>query len=125
MSGSYSELLGIQFRRSPDGEQLTELNYDFATGKLSLIRARSTDTDDVSIGSCECEPILVDGEALELTVYLDNSVIEVYANDRLSLTSRIYPSRDDANGLRLYCAGGGAAADVSVWRMGSIWQGRE
>ena len=115
------EALGIQFRRSPDGAQYTQLAYDYRSGALRLTRDKSTDTADISLDACEYALNLGDDEALDLTIFLDNSVIEIYANDRLSMTSRIYPSRDDAQGLRFYAHGGTATAQVAVWQMGSIW----
>lgn len=60
-------------------------------------------------------------DALDLTIYLDHSVIEIYANDRLTMTSRIYPDRDDAKGMQIAAIGGRAAIKMSVWSMGSIW----
>lgn len=114
--------LGIQFRRSPDGQQFTELIYDNSTGALRLLRDRSTDTPEVTVDPCQYDLRLGENEALDLTIYLDHSVIEIYANDRLSMTSRIYPSRDDALGLRLYASGGTATVSASVWQLGSIWE---
>ena len=113
--------LGMQFRRSLDGEQFTQLTYDYRSGSLRLNRDRSTDTEDVTLDPCDYALNLADGEALDLTIYLDNSVIEIYANDRLSMTSRIYPSREDAQGLRLIAQGGSAEVEMSIWAMGSIW----
>ena len=119
------EWLHLQFRRSPDGRQHTELSYDFARGWLQLSRQHSTDTAEASVDPCECALELDADEMLDLRIFLDASVIEVYANQRLTLTSRIYPDRADANGLRISCAGGDAKAQVSVWQMGSIWQAQE
>ena len=116
------ETVGIQFRRSPDGEQLSELIYDYKRSSLRLIREKSTDAAEVTVDPCECQLVLDDDEPLNLTLFLDNSVIEVYANERISMTSRIYPSRDDAQGLQLVCTRGSAKAQVAVWQMGSIWQ---
>ena len=116
------DTLSIQFRRSADGEQLSELIYDYRSGALSLLREKSTDTAEVTVDPCECQLVLDDGEPLSLTLFLDNSVIEVYANDRVSMTSRIYPSGHDSQGLQLICRGGSATAKVSVWLMGSIWR---
>ena len=115
------DALRLQFRRSPDGEQLTELVYDFRDGGLTLLRDRSTETAEVTTEPCAHRLQLADGEALDITVYIDRSVIEVYANARLTMTSRIYPSREDALGLRLMAEGGGAVVEAAVWRMGSIW----
>ncbi len=115
------EKLNIQFRRTPDGGQRTELVYDFKASSLRLIREGSTDAAEVTLDPCECELILGDNEALNLTIYLDKSVIEVYANDRLSMTSRIYPTRKDALGLNLSACGGAARVQMTIWEMDSIW----
>ncbi len=115
--------LSIQFRRSPDGDQLTELTYDYRTGVLRLLRDRSTDTAEVTVDPCECLLVLSDDEPLDLTIYLDNSVVEIYANDKITMTSRIYPTRADAQELSIQCVGGSARARAAVWRMSSIWGG--
>ncbi len=113
--------LRLQFRRSPDGVQYTQLEYDYRSGTLRLTRDQSTDTAGVTLDACEYALQLGQDEPLDLSIFLDNSVIEIYANDRLSMTSRIYPSRADAQGLRLQAQGGSATAQVAIWRMGSIW----
>jgi beta-fructofuranosidase len=115
------EKLGIQFRRSPDGNQLTELVYDFRNGLLRLLRDRSTQAAEISVDPCETQLILSENEALDLKIYLDNSVIEVYANDRITLTSRIYPNLERAQGIRVYTDGGSANLGATVWQMSSIW----
>ena len=111
----------IQFRRSPNGRQFTELSYDYTTKTLRLDREHSSYTAEVTRDPCECELILGRAETLNLTIYLDNSVIEVYANDRISMTSRIYPNLEQAQGIRLFTLGGRASLGTTVWRMKSIW----
>jgi len=100
---------------------LTELVYDFSAGALRLLRDKSTDAAEVAVEPCECRLELSENEALDLTIYLDNSVVEVYANDRLTLTSRIYPTRAEAQGLSIGCDDGSARAQVAIWPMSSIW----
>jgi Glycosyl hydrolases family 32 C terminal len=49
-------------------------------------------------------------------------VVEVFANERLALTERIYPTRPDSLGLGLFAEGGAARLlSLDVWTMGSIW----
>ena len=115
------QALGIQFRHSPDRQQVTELVYDFYEQVLILTRDQSTDTAAVTVDPCQCELVLSENEPLDLTIYLDNSVIEVYANDRITLTSRIYPTRADAQALSIHSVSGSARAKVAVWQMSSIW----
>ena len=116
------DALTLDFRRSPDGAQQTQLVYDFRAREMRLIRDRSTETAEVTTEPCVASLELAQGEALDITLFIDRSVIEVYANARLTMTSRIYPDRDDAMSLRLTAAGGDATANATVWRMGSMWE---
>ena len=48
-------------------------------------------------GTVQAAPFrLAEGEALELRVFIDRSVIEVFANRRQCLTQRVYPTRADS-----------------------------
>jgi sucrose-6-phosphate hydrolase SacC (GH32 family) len=58
------------------------------------------------------------GEPLTLRIFLDRSVLEVFANDRQCITQRIYPSRPDSLGVRLCALGGDpVGASVTAWDM--------
>ena len=60
---------------------------------------------------------LTPGEPLELRVFLDRSVLEVFANGRQCLTQRIYPEGDDSLGTVLFSKGGRAVATIEAWDM--------
>jgi beta-fructofuranosidase len=65
---------------------------------------------------------LATGEALRLRVFVDRSVVEVFANDRLCLTKRVYPSRHDSLGVQLFATGGLAMALAgAAWEMAPVW----
>ena len=49
---------------------------------------------------------LKEGERLELRVFVDKSVVEVFANGRQAIARRIYPSRADSMGVSLFSTGG-------------------
>ena len=67
--------------------------------------------------------LLREEETLELHIFLDKSVIEVYANGRTCITTRYYPKQADLLGLNLFARGGTAKArSVDVWEMKSIWR---
>ena len=72
---------------------------------------------------------LVEGEALHLRIFIDRSIIEVFANDRQCLTLRVYPEREDSRGIVLFSRGRPARLrSLKVWQMRSIWpelKGRE
>jgi beta-fructofuranosidase len=53
-----------------------------------------------------------------LHVFLDRSIVEVYANERACLTARIYPSRTDSLGVNLFSRDGSARVRaLDVWEL--------
>ena len=74
----------------------------FETSSLQIDVSESSTRDDVWARSAEIGPLaLAQDELLELRVFIDRSVIEVFANDRQCLTVRVYPGRDDSRGVSL------------------------
>lgn len=64
----------------------------------------------------------LDGGRLKLRVLLDRSMLGAYVNGTNSLTSRVYPTRKDATGLRLTSEGGSArVVSLDVWRMNGAY----
>ena len=61
---------------------------------------------------------LVDAELLKLHIFLDRSVLEVFANNRQCLTQRIYPTRSDSLGVSIFARGGDALLNrLDAWTM--------
>ncbi|MDR0902143.1 MAG: glycoside hydrolase family 32 protein [Opitutaceae bacterium] len=59
---------------------------------------------------------LAPGEPLTLRVFLDRSVLEIYANDRQCVTQRVYPTLPDAAGVSLFSEGGAIeGVSVEMW----------
>lgn len=119
-----AEECGIKVRCSPDGEEETVVFYDRARKRLGVDRRRSTliqsgiVSADVQEGPFELSP----GESLRLRVFVDCSVIEVFANDYACITSRVYPSRSDSTGVRAYSHGAARFHSMDIWRLTSIWE---
>ncbi|HEU5012693.1 MAG TPA: glycoside hydrolase family 32 protein [Roseiflexaceae bacterium] len=112
---------GLVVRRSPGGEEQTVIGYDAAAKRLFLDRHQASCDDDTALDVQGGELVLHVGEPLRLHVFLDRSVIEVFANERACLTSRVYPTRADSNGLALVAEGGAArVTTMDVWWMAAI-----
>ena len=122
--------MGLKVRRSPGGEEETTIVYDAATQSLRIELERSTlDTGIVHRTFCmhaqENPPVkaqeaplaLAPDEPLRLRVYLDRSILEVFANERQCVTQRIYPTRADSAGVALFSLGGTATATLDAWDM--------
>ncbi len=111
--------LGIGVRCAPDGAEQTHIRYDRLQGMLLIDRQLSSLTEDVERDIRSGPLTLAAGESLFLHIFLDHSVIEVFANYRLCMSSRVYPSRTDSLGVGFFAGGGNAKIKtLDVWEMG-------
>jgi beta-fructofuranosidase len=116
-----SEAVGLTVRRALDGKEQTSITYNRTNGKLLVERDRSSLSPDVDRGPQGGAFALAGDETLKLHVFLDASVIEIFANDRACLTSRIYPSRSHSLGLGMFARGAKARLKaLNVWEMRPI-----
>lgn len=115
---------GLKVRCSPEQSEQTLIVYDCIGKRLFVDRARSSLSSsverDVRGGLVE----LAAGETLKLRIFLDRSVLEIFANGRACLTSRVYPTRPDSLGIDLFTDGGSVKLrSIDIWEMDSIWTG--
>ena len=109
---------GVKVCCSPDGQEETLVYYDANEKKLKIDTTRSGLKD--SPKTIEGGPFeLKKNELLNLRVFVDKSVVEVFANGgRQAVMRRIYPSRDDSVGVRMFSKGGSAKViEVLAWDM--------
>jgi beta-fructofuranosidase len=91
--------------------------------KLVLDSTHSSASKEVRARPAEVAPLeLQEGEPLRLQVFVDRSVVEVFANDRQCVALRVYPHRKDSLGVSL-CAQDGDAVlrSLDAWQMQSIY----
>ncbi|MEQ8677043.1 MAG: glycoside hydrolase family 32 protein [Aggregatilineales bacterium] len=106
---------------SPDNSQRTDIQFSALTGELSVNRAYSSLSEDDERHSHTAPHELDAGENLHLRIILDGSLLEIIANGRTSITSRIYPTRFEDDGIRLQ--GTGALVNrLDIYEMPSIWR---
>lgn len=82
---------GLRLRVSNDGSQAVTVSYDGETLSAAGVRAKLTLPENQKV--------------LKLHIFIDRSVMEIYANDRACLTKVIYPGERDL-GLGLFADGG-------------------
>ena len=108
--------LALSFYCSPDGKEETRLVYSPAHREVRIDRTKSSLDPRQETKPHAAPLILQKGERLNFTLYLDRSMVEVYANDTCCLTTRVYPNQADSTGIRV--AGGSRKTIVSEirWR---------
>ena len=117
-----SEEVGLQIASARDGQEHTLISYNVPGRRLYVDKQRSSLNADTDHGVEWGSFSLSTGEPLELRVFLDGSVIEVYANGRACISDRIYPTREDSIGVGAFARGRGAALlrSMDVWQMQPI-----
>lgn len=107
----------LKVRLSPDGYEQTSISFDRRTGLLAIDRRQSS-LDDTVVRDLRTAPImLMPDEPLELHIFLDCSVVEVFANHRAAMATRIYPTRADSLGCEV---ASGHPVSLDVWEMGAM-----
>jgi beta-fructofuranosidase len=105
-----SESVSLHVRRSPDGRETTEIRYSWETGRLVLDRTASSLNPRVRRDMQEATYFPTIKDSIALTVFLDQSVLEVFVDERAAFATRIYPTLAGSDGIALACSGPGAVA---------------
>lgn len=117
-----AETVGLAIRRSPDGAEETIVRYDRDRGLLTLDGTRSSRDVGVDRPVESAALRLAPDEPLDLRVFVDRSVVEVFANGRVAIADRIYPTRPDSLGVAAFATGGAALlSSLDLWQMAAIW----
>ncbi|MCW5962468.1 MAG: glycoside hydrolase family 32 protein [Bryobacterales bacterium] len=108
--------VALIFYASPDGREETQLLWRKESGELVIDRSKSSLSSSQNTQVFQAPLKLGKGESLRLTLYLDRSLVEVYANGNCCLTTRVYPSLRESLGIRVSANGKKAILREMVWR---------
>ena len=104
---------GVKLLASPDGEEETVVTYDAGSRRFEVdFENASKGTrlfygrvgPDVKAGPRQqIVPFSPeDGGRLDLDIFVDRSVIEIFVNSRICIVQRVYPTRGDSRGFSLF-----------------------
>jgi beta-fructofuranosidase len=90
---------------------------------VTLDNTCSSTAPDVLSRAPETAPVpLAAQEKLQLRIFVDRSVVEVFVNGRQCLAERVYPERSDSLGVSLRSQGAAAVLEsLDAWQMDSIY----
>jgi beta-fructofuranosidase len=122
-------MIELNVLRSPNREEFTRIAFyrnrgyrgksliatDSSYSSLSPdVRSRAPETAPISLGR---------DEPLRLRVFIDRSVVEVFANGKQCVAVRVYPDREDSIGVSLRSQGQDASLrSLDAWRMKNIYR---
>lgn len=115
--------LTLAVRCAPDGREQTLIVVDFERAHIGVDR-RHASLDPGVQADPRGGPFVPQADGtLELRVFIDASVLEIFVNRRSVLTSRVYPTLPDSLGLWLRADGGSAQLEhLSAWTLESAWE---
>ena len=116
MDSNDAEQFGLKVCVSETGEEETVIYYDRMDEKLKVDTRKSGLTFGRKI--IESAPLeLAEGEPLKLKIFVDRSIVEVYANDRQAIARRIYPTLN-GTGISLFSKGGNVVIpSIRSWEL--------
>ena len=138
-----SQMVELNVLRSPNKQEFTRITFfkekGFNKGRqnipgsppvnvnyslLSIESSYSSILPDVRIRAPETAPLFLEpGETLKLRVFIDKSVVEVFANGKQVVAMRIYPGRDDSKGVSIRAQGADAELkSLDAYQMRSIYE---
>jgi len=105
MASKNAQQFGVKVCCSADNSEETLIYYDSVDKKLKIDTTKSSLKEGPK--SIEAGPFeLQEREPLQLRVFVDKSVVEVFANGRQAVMRRIYPTRADSVNVVLFSKGG-------------------
>ena len=126
---------GVKVLTSTDCEEQTLIIVDTTSHTLSIDTSRSSlGTDiyqpfplmrgktrrDVRIQTAPFK--LEPDESVELRIFIDRSILEVFANGRQCITQRIYPTKPDSQHLALFSQCENVAVhSINIWNIRAIY----
>lgn len=110
----------------PNGKEVTRIVYDFKAETLTVDHSQS-EGGDRQIGASRQEQRTVDvtpngDESVDLHVFVDRSIVEVFANEDHYTVSRVYPTLVDSNRYSIEANGDIRVESLSAYHMGAIWE---
>jgi beta-fructofuranosidase len=115
-----ADALELSVLETPDREEYTPIRYT-RNSKVTVDRSTAS-LDERATSATQRMRVTPYDSPLSLRVFVDGSVVEVFANERHCLTSRVYPTREDATGVSLRAEGGRATiASLDVWELAGAW----
>ena len=113
---------GVKVRCAPDGSEETVVCLTTEPAAVQIDFRQASRRDDLAyqqnLGVQSAPVDFAQGDRVNLRIFLDHSVLEVFAGDRRYLAQRIYPTRSDAVEVKLFSRGGPTFVKcLQAWQM--------
>jgi beta-fructofuranosidase len=113
---------GLKVLCSPAAEEVTSIVYHHDKEQIVVERKNASLDPRAGVDPAAMPVHLKSGEPLQLRIFVDHSIIELFVNNRLCLVARVYPTRADSQGVRFFSRQGHTEiSNINIWKMQTIW----
>lgn len=110
----------VEVLATPDGQERSRIHIDWPHRRITLEKEHASLNNHPN-REAQTTPLWESDRKLDLAIYVDHSIIEIFVNDRETITGRVYPTRTDAEGIRL--TGSAKAVSVALHPMAPLTYG--
>lgn len=124
------DAVGLFIRHNEDYKTHTRIEFLPASEEIVVVREASNSAPDIN--KCdERGPFTLfrsqnggndEVESLQLRIFCDNDLVEIYANDRFALSTTIYQDNREALLISLFATG---SSESAVFQKVKIWSGMD
>ena len=113
---------GLVLRCALNASEYTRIVYNSDQKTLTIDRSHSSLDSAAQSTTPSVTLEVADHENLRLHVLLDSSIIEIFANQGIYLSSRLYPTHPQSLGVGLFTNSSHVRLkQLDVWKISSIW----
>ena len=116
---SARDVLGLNLCAG-EGRKVT-ISYDTTSKYLTIDRTNSTDADIPKFDRIAYCRVPDKHGLLDMTILVDKSVMEIFANDGESVFTLLTYSPDDSAGAEFFSLYGKGSAEFTVWPLETVW----
>ena len=99
---------------APDQSEYTAIHYCTATGYLTLEKGHTSLSNEPS-KMFQRVQLKLGASTLNLHVFVDYSTIEIFADNQAVISGRLYPMREDADGVKV--TGTASVISATMWNL--------
>ena len=120
---SGEEVFSLNVLEAADGEEKTIIKYDAVKKELQIDRTHASLAKEPHNSILKVSLPKEKGELLQIHVFVDHSIIEVFADNKVCISTRVYPTLEGSNNVSLELNKGKALSlqKLELWKMNSIW----
>jgi len=109
---------GLMVGMDETNKELTKIYYDFEAQQFIVDKSQSSLNKNIPADGRSGAYTLPRNKKLNLRVFIDGSVIEVFVNNEDAFTTRIFPSGKNSNSVALFCEGNSIElVQAGVWQI--------